>query len=134
MNYYREGMTELSRELRREATPQEKKLWNAFLRNYRPRFQRQKVISRFIADFYCSEAKLVIELDGSQHYTEDGLAHDAERTAYLEGMGLEVIRFKNREVDNEFNSVCKAIDEKVKERLTSPAGGALFEGAVSEAD
>ena len=65
---------------------------------------------------YCSQARLVIEIDGGQHYTEEGLAYDKERTKALEKHGLEVIRFTNREVDQQFDAVCQRIDQKIKER------------------
>lgn len=82
-------------ELRKEATRQENHLWYDFLRFYSVRFQRQKVIGPFIADFYCHKAKIVIELDGSQHYTAQGAAYDAERSRFLSGYGILVLRFSN---------------------------------------
>ena len=106
-----------ARELRREATKQENHLWYDFLHQYPVRFQRQKAIDSFIADFYCHEARLIIELDGSQHYSEQGLARDKERTAILAQYGLEVLRFSNRDIDQNFSGVCTAIDQKVRERL-----------------
>jgi len=100
--------------LRKEMTPQEKHLWYDFLRNYPLKFYRQRVINNFIVDFYCSQAKLIIELDGSQHYTEQGFAHDKERTKILESLGLRVVRFSNTDVDKNFNGVCQMINESVK--------------------
>jgi very-short-patch-repair endonuclease len=90
-------------------TPQERRLWYDFLRLQEPKFYRQRVIGNFIADFYCFKASLVIELDGGQHYTEQGLAYDAERTAFFESWGLRVLRFPNLDVDNNFGSVCTSI-------------------------
>ena len=75
------------------------------------------MIAGFIVDFYCPKAKLVIELDGMQHYTPQGLAHDEERSAYLEGIGLKVLRFHNKEVDDAFYLVCKKITETADARL-----------------
>ena len=95
-------------------TQEEKKLWYGFLRDYPVRFLRQKVIDNFVVDFYCSSARLVIELDGSQHYDEQGLAHDKERTQVLEARGLTVIRFANTEVNSNFDGVCQTIDEIVQ--------------------
>lgn len=109
-------MLERARELRRDMTPQERKLWYLFLRKYPVKFYKQRIIESFIADFYCCAAKLVIEIDGSQHYEEQGLAYDAERTAILEGHGLEVLRFSNREIDTQFDVVCEHIDNIVKKR------------------
>ena len=80
------------------------------------------MIGNFIADFYCHQAKLVIELDGSQHYEEAGLAYDAERTAFLEGLGLRVLRIPNNEVNNNFRGVCEYIDAAVKESPSQPCG------------
>ena len=80
-----------------------------FLRLLPVAFQRQKTIDNFIVDFYCHEAKLVIELDGSQHYEEDAIVYDAERTKILESYGLTVIRFTNLEVDKKFRAVCQVI-------------------------
>ena len=69
-----------------------------------------------MVDFYCATAKLVIEIDGSQHYDPQGQAYDAERTAILESYGLRVIRYSNREIDREFSAVCQQIDLIIKER------------------
>ena len=109
-------LTERSRKLRRNMTRQEKHLWYDFLSIYPVKIYRQRSIDCFIADFYCSQARLVIEIDGGQHYTEEGLAYDKGRTEALEKHGLEVIRFTNREVDQQFEGVCKRIDERIKER------------------
>ena len=103
--------------LRKNATPQERKLWYCFLASYRPRFQRQKPIDCFIADFYCSEAKLIIEIDGSQHFSEEGAQRDLFRTEKLEKHGLQVVRFSNLQIDTEFQNVCAYIDIVVKEML-----------------
>ena len=103
--------------LRKNATPQENHLWYDFLRSYTPRFQRQKTIGQFIADFYCEKAKLVIELDGSQHFTPEGHTHDEARTAAIETVGVEVLRFTNRDIDSDFKAVCTAIDAAVHARL-----------------
>ena len=107
---------EIARKLRREMTPHERKLWYLFLQKYPVKIYKQRLIDRFIVDFYCASAKLVIELDGSQHYEEQGLADDAERSAILESYGLKVIRYSNREIDREFPAVCEQIDCIIKER------------------
>jgi len=107
-----------AKELRRRMTRQEKHLWYDFLSTYHVRFQRQKTIGNFIVDFYCHKAKLVVEVDGSQHYTKSGMAYDQKRTAILNGFGLQVIRFRNAEVDKKFWSVCHKIHEAVE--LASP--------------
>ena len=114
---YNKKLTPAARELRKEMTPQEKHLWYDFLRDYPVKFYRQRVINNFIADFYCSQAKLVIELDGSQHYTEEGIAHDNERTIILESLDLRVIRFSDSDIDKNFKNVCKMIHEAVTGEL-----------------
>ena len=110
------SLLENARRLRREMTPQERKLWYLFLRKYPVKIYKQRIIDSFIADFYCASAKLVIEIDGSQHYEEEGLAYDAERTAKIESYGLQVIRFSNADVDRNFSGVCERIDSVIKER------------------
>ena len=95
-------------------TRQERHLWYDFLRSYPMRFQRQKAIGNYIVDFYCHQAKLVVELDGSQHY-EDGIkTYDQERTRFLEHQGLRVLRFANPDVDKQFESVCMAIIKELE--------------------
>lgn len=96
---------------------QERKLWYEFLNKYHPRFQRQKSIDNFIVDFYCHKARLVIELDGSQHFTNEGQSYDEERTKILNAYNLLVIRFTNNDISNNFEGVCSNIDIEIKRRL-----------------
>ena len=105
----------LAKQLRKEMTKEERHLWYDFLRSYPVRFSRQKVLGKFIVDFYSAETKLVIELDGSQHYASKEMAQDARRTAYLQMQGITVLRFTNLEVLRQFDAVCEAIDRKAKE-------------------
>ena len=107
-------LTGRARELRHNMTRQEKHLWYDFLSNYPVKIYRQRSIDYFIADFYCSRAHLVIEIDSGQHYTEEELAYDKERTEAIEKHDLQVIRFTNREVDQRFEGVCRAIDRTIK--------------------
>lgn len=100
--------------MRKNATSEENHLWYDFLSKYEIRFQRQKAIGEFIVDFYCHKAKLIIEIDGSQHYTKEGKAKDEFRTEILEGYDLNIIRFTNRQVKENFYSVFKYIDKVVK--------------------
>lgn len=109
-------MLDRARQLRREMTPQERKLWYCFLRKYPVKIYKQRIIGSFIVDFYCASAQLVIEIDGSQHYTQDGMAYDSERTKILEQYNLKVIRFSNRQIDCEFRAVCDEIDKTIQER------------------
>ena len=107
---------ENARRLRKEMTGEERKLWYEFLRTYPVRFMRQRPIDRFIVDFYCAQAKLVIEVDGSQHYETDGIAYDAERSEVLAARGIYVLRVPNNEVRQNFRAVCDQIDNEVKRR------------------
>ena len=111
---------ETARRLRREMTPHERKLWYLFLRKYPVKIYKQRIIGRFIVDFYCASAKLVIELDGTQHYEPQGMAYDSERSAFLRALGLEVLRFSNRDIDRDFDSVCSHIDLTIRNRLQNP--------------
>ena len=103
--------------LRRNMTRQEKHLWYDFLRHYPVKIYKQRIIDNFIADFYCHQARLVIELDGSQHYTISGKFYDEARTETLQEYGLYVLRFSNVDIDKNFEGVCYMIDKTIKERL-----------------
>lgn len=108
-----------AQELRREMTRQEKHLWYDFLKGHAAQFRRQKQFGYYIVDFYCAAANLVIELDGSQHYEPEAAQRDAQRSAYLEELGLQVLRFSNYEVDRHFEAVCEAIDKALAEVLNA---------------
>ena len=107
-----------AKQLRKEMTKEERHLWYDFLREYPVRFTRQKVLGKFIADFYSAEAKIVIELDGSQHWDNRNVERDAQRTAFLENYGLKVIRIPNNEVTSNFRGVCEYIDRVVKQSMS----------------
>ena len=108
----------LAKQLRKEMTKEERHLWYDFLRAYPVRFSRQKVLGKYIVDFYCAKAGLVIELDGSQHYENGNIQKDAERSVFLESYGLEIIRIPNNEVTQNFQGVCEYIDFAVKQSLS----------------
>ena len=114
---YNKNMISRAKALRRPMTRHESHLWYDFLCTYSPRFQRQKVIGSYITDFYCHAARLVVELDGAQHYEEKTKGYDMERTRFLQAAGLKVIRFPNAVVDRDFAGVCKTIDTEVKSRI-----------------
>ena len=105
-----------AKELRKEMTPQERHLWYDFLRNYPVKIYKQRIIDSFIADFYCASARLVIEIDGSQHFTEEGMLRDKARTEIIERYGIHVLRFTNHEVDTQFENVCNMIMIEIEER------------------
>ena len=114
------NLTPYAIELRKNMTKQERHLWYNFLRKYPIRIMRQRVIGKYIADFYCAKAKLVIEIDGSQHYTDEGFQRDIEREKFMQSFGIKTIRYSNNEVDNSFESVCLDIDRIIKERSEVP--------------
>ena len=111
---YKHSNVARARTLRKNMTPWERKLWYEFLRTYPIRFQRQKPIGNYIVDFYCFKAKLVIELDGSQHYDKSEMKKDKIRTEKLEEFDLTVICIPNNEIDENFDGVCEYIDSFVK--------------------
>lgn len=117
---YNESLVPLAKNLRKNMTKEERHLWYDFLRRYPVPFTRQKVLGRYIVDFYCAKAKLVVELDGGQHYEETEILRDEARTAFLEDYGLCVVRIPNNEVMRNFRGVCEYIDEQVKNRAAHP--------------
>ncbi len=110
-------LTENAKILRKNMTKEERHLWYDFLRTYPVRFLRQKVIDSYIVDFYCHETRLIIELDGSQHYEDKGLLKDKIRTERLEERNLTVLHIPNNEINSNFDGVCEYIDLFVKSRL-----------------
>ena len=106
---YNPALVTRAKELRKNITPAEKKLWYQYLKTFKYRVLRQRPIHHFIVDFYCPHLRLVIEIDGDSHLGEDAQAYDAERSCALEGYGLSVVRFTNQQVLYEFTSVCEAI-------------------------
>lgn len=115
---YNKKLIPAAKELRNNATRQENHLWYDFLRTYPIRFQRQKTIDEFVVDFYCHKAGLVIELDGSQHYTDNGIISDERRTQILNKYNLDVLRFSNLDIDKNFTGVCAMIEEKIRESIS----------------
>ena len=114
MKDYNKENIPLAKTLRKNMPPWERKLWYDFLRYYPVRFQRQKAIGNYIADFYCAKARLVIELDGGGHYTAELARKDEMRTKDLESMNLTVVRICNLDIDRNFSGVCEYIDLTVK--------------------
>ena len=106
-----------SQQLRKNMTKEERHLWYDFLKTYPVQFKRQVPFENYIVDFYCFQAKLVVELDGSQHYEPEEMEYDQERTAYLESLGFVVLRFSNLDIIKRFRAVCEMIDNIVQNRL-----------------
>ena len=98
-----------ARSLRRNMTPQERHLWYDFLRYCKPRFRRQEIIGSYIVDFFCYDAKLIVEVDGSQHFTPELREQDNARTAYFHSLGIRVMRVDNGQVNRNFQGVCEGI-------------------------
>lgn len=114
---YNHKLKEQSRELRKNMTEQEKRLWFCFFKEYPIKIYRQRVIGNYIADFYCSKAKIVIEIDGSQHYSDEGMNYDERRTNAINDFGIEVIRFSNYDVNTNFEGVCMGIDKVISSKM-----------------
>ena len=106
-----------AKRLRKEMTPQERRLWYQFLRKYPVKIYKQRIIGEYIVDFYCASAKLVIEIDGSQHFEEPGMAYDQKRTKYLEELGLLIIRYSNADINKHFREVCESIHHTIRKRI-----------------
>ena len=110
-------LTARAKELRKNMTPEERRLWHCFLKTYPVRILRQKAIDDYIVDFYCHDASLAIEIDGSQHYTEEGLWRDCIRTENIANRGITVIRIPNNVVNQHFSEVCEYIDHNIQSSL-----------------
>lgn len=121
MKAYNKENIPLAKVLRKNMTPWERKIWYDFLRNYPVRFQRQKAIGNYIADFYCAKARLVIELDGGEHYTPEQAEKDEQRTYDLNAMNLTVARICNSDIDRNFCGVCEYVDRLVQNSLPQSA-------------
>ena len=138
MKAYNKENILLAKALRKNMTPWERKLWYNFLRNYPVRFQRQKAIGNYIADFYCAKARLVIELDGGGHYTPEQAEKDEQRTNELNAMNLTVVRICNLDIDRNFCGVCEYVDRLVQNSLpqsaslTAPSSEGDLDAAVSK--
>ncbi len=117
MKPYNKRNIPLAKELRKNMTPWERKLWYDFLRTYPVRFQRQKAIGEYIVDFYCAKAGLVLELDGGGHYEQRQKEKDAIRTEELEALNVKVLRICNTDIDKRFDDVCEYIDRIVNSLL-----------------
>ena len=106
-----------ARALRRAMTPWERKLWYCFLRTHPAKFYKQHILGPYIVDFCCPRSKIVVELDGTQHYLPEGQASDAERNDRLKAQGFAVLRFPNIDIDRRFQAVCEAIDLALQRRI-----------------
>lgn len=119
---YRHDLKQKARSLRSNMTDAEQALWHRLRRKQLrdTQFFRQRPIDKYIVDFYAPMAKLVIELDGSQHQRDDALSYDTSRTAYLESIGIQVLRFDNLQVLNEIEGVLEVILQSIDHRKSHP--------------
>ena len=117
INIYRPDLRKKAQLLRKNMTQQEKHLWYDFLRDYRPQFYRQKPMLTYILDFYCPTARIAVELDGSQHFEETAQLYDEKRTQELRSIGIDILRYTNREIEDSFEGVCQSIELAIKERI-----------------
>ena len=115
--FYNKDINNIAKTLRKQMTRQERHLWYDFLRNYGVKVYRQRTIDYYVADFYCPAAKLVVELDGGEHYTEKKMLDDEYRTAIINQYSIHVVRIPNNEIDNNFYNVCTYLDSVIKERI-----------------
>ena len=115
---YNKKLVVLAKNLRNNATKEENHLWYDFLRTHKIKFSRQKVLGKYIADFYSAKARIVIELDGAQHYEDKQIEYDIERTEFFNKYGLTVIRISNLDVNKNFEAVCNYIDDIIKQSLS----------------
>ena len=138
MKAYNKENIPLAKTLRKNMTPWERKLWYDFLRNYPVRFQRQKAIGNYIVDFYCAKARLVLELDGSGHYTPEQAGKDEQRTNELKAMNLAVVRLYNLDIDRNFQGVCEYVNRLVQKSLpqsaslTAPSSEGALDASASK--
>ena len=114
-------LKEYAVKMRKNQTSEEKKVWYQILKGRVPKFHRQRIIGNYIVDFFCPKLKLIIEIDGYQHFYEENKEYDQKRTEYLEGLGFYVLRFENTDVNKDIeevryiiNNVCDAREKGIK--------------------
>ena len=117
---YNKALKPYAQKLRREMTPEEKRLWYQFLNQLPCRAKRQQIINTFIVDFYIPSAKLVIEIDGSQHYEQEAQIRDHERDAALDRLGILVLRYSNSDINLRFRDVREDILLHIQDRTQIP--------------
>ena len=111
-------LTENAKFLRNNMTKEEKHLWYDYFKKCPVKFSRQKVLGKYIADFYSAEAKLVIELDGAQHFEKENRVYDEKRTEFLEQYNLKIIRIPNGEINTNFEGICRYLDKQIEQSLS----------------
>lgn len=128
------SQTEKSRQLRKNMTSQERKLWSIIRerRFFGCRFRRQFPIGSYIVDFVCREKKIIIEIDGGQHNEKQNIEYDNKRTEFLKSEGFQVIRFWNNDVDSNMDGVYERLKEvfKIDDKITPPQPSPSREGDI----
>ena len=119
-NYRNEKLSPTARALRKNMTREERRLWYEFLKELPVPVKRQKVIEQYIVDFYIPQARIVIEVDGSQHFEDRGREQDRVRDERLNELGLLVLRYSNADVNLRFREVCEDIWNRLEERTGKP--------------
>ena len=117
MKNYNNSNLNKARSLRKKMTEWERKLWYCFLSKYPIKFRKQVPIDEYIADFYCYEAKLIVEVDGNYHRSAKQYEYDISRTEYFNKIGIEVYRVLNKDIYENFAEICHQIDYLVKDRI-----------------
>jgi very-short-patch-repair endonuclease len=119
MNKNNKRLTPNAQKMRKEMTPEEKHLWFDFLKKLPITVNRQKVIWRYIADFYIAKYRIIIEIDGAQHYDEQNREYDRERDNFFNDQGILVLRYTNKDINTRFEGVCSDIIKALESRYTS---------------
>ena len=131
MRNYKTKTKQYAKELRQHMTPEERRLWYDFLSQNSCHFCRQQPIGNYIADFYAPSIRLVVEVDGSQHFEETGQCYDAARSEFLRQQGVRVLRFTNEQIQRRFPSVCEAVERAIADiQLGDDVCGAEEDGHV----
>ena len=109
-------LVDRARLMRKNPTPEENKMWHILLKNFKPRFFRQRIIGNYIVDFYCPKLKLIIEIDGEQYYLPENQEYEQKRTEFLEKSGYKILRFYNSDINKEIRNVEYSLTGVYKER------------------
>ena len=105
-----------AREMRKEPTEEENKLWHILLKNIIPRFVRQKIIGFYIVDFYCPKLKLIIEIDGEQHFWKENEEYEKRREQFLQNSGYKLLHFYNSDINKHIREAEHTIINACRER------------------
>ena len=109
-------LVDRSRQMRKNPTEEENKLWHILLKHIKPRFIRQRIFGNYIVDFFCPKLKIIIEVDGEQHYLEENKVYEEKRTEFLKNNGYKIVRFYNSDINYHIKDVEHTIIGACKER------------------